>query len=77
MFAVAAGASPDYVALCSLAVMWSAGVDGNLSIDPAVILGVHLRLVPAPLSVSAIRRAFCQLLGSLVRSHVDCLRFRG
>lgn len=39
VFAVAAGGSPGYVALCSLAAVWSIGVGGNLPVDSAVFLG--------------------------------------
>lgn len=40
VFAVSAGASPDSVALCSLAAVWSIGVGGNLPVDSAVFLGM-------------------------------------
>ncbi|KAJ8469354.1 hypothetical protein ONZ51_g9045 [Trametes cubensis] len=39
VFAVAAGGSPNAVALCSLAAVWSVGVGGNLPVDSAVFLG--------------------------------------
>ena len=39
VFATAAGASPDYVALCSFVTMWSIGVGGNLPVDSSVFLG--------------------------------------
>ncbi|KZV63897.1 MFS general substrate transporter [Peniophora sp. CONT] len=66
VFAVAAGASPNYVALCSLAAVWSIGVGGNLPVDSAVFL----EFIPAShqflLTVLSIWWAFGQLLGSLV-----------
>ncbi|OJT10229.1 hypothetical protein TRAPUB_13249 [Trametes pubescens] len=40
VFAVAAGGSPNFIALCSLAAVWSVGVGGNLPVDSAVFLGV-------------------------------------
>lgn len=43
VFAVAAGGSPNAVALCSLAAVWSVGVGGNLPVDSAVFLGMHCR----------------------------------
>ena len=43
VFAVAAGASPNYIALCSLAAVWSIGVGGNLPVDSAVFLGTYRR----------------------------------
>ncbi|KAG8216949.1 hypothetical protein J3R82DRAFT_7230 [Butyriboletus roseoflavus] len=39
VFAIAAGASPNYVTLCSLTAVWSIGVGGNLPVDSAVFLG--------------------------------------
>lgn len=39
IFATAAGGSPNYIALCSLAAVWSIGVGGNLPVDSAVFLG--------------------------------------
>lgn len=39
VFATAAGASPNYIVLCSLAAVWSVGVGGNLPVDSAVFLG--------------------------------------
>ncbi|KAG9309971.1 MFS general substrate transporter [Chiua virens] len=66
VFATAAGASPNYIALCSLAAVWSVGVGGNLPVDSAVFL----EFVPAShqylLTVLSIWWAFGQLLGSLV-----------
>ena len=66
VFAVAAGASPNAVALCSLAAVWSVGVGGNLPVDSAVFL----EFIPAShqwlLTVLSIWWAFGQLVGSLV-----------
>ncbi|EIW78205.1 MFS general substrate transporter [Coniophora puteana RWD-64-598 SS2] len=66
VFAVAAGGSPNYIALCSLAAVWSVGVGGNLPVDSAVFL----EFIPAShqylLTVLSIWWAFGQLLGSLV-----------
>ncbi|EMD40181.1 major facilitator superfamily [Gelatoporia subvermispora B] len=66
VFAVAAGGSPNYIALCSLAAAWSIGVGGNLPVDSAVFL----EFVPAShqylLTILSIWWAFGQLLGSLV-----------
>ena len=39
IFATAAGASPNYIALCSFAAVWSIGVGGNLPVDSAIFLG--------------------------------------
>jgi len=66
VFAVAAGGSPNYIALCSLAAIWSIGVGGNLPVDSAVFL----EFIPAShqylLTILSIWWAFGQLLGSLV-----------
>ncbi|KAH9949810.1 MFS general substrate transporter [Amylocystis lapponica] len=66
IFAVAAGGSPNSVALCSLAAVWSVGVGGNLPVDSAVFL----EFIPAShqylLTVLSIWWAFGQLVGSLV-----------
>ncbi|KAI0373646.1 MFS general substrate transporter [Pilatotrama ljubarskyi] len=66
VFAIAAGASPNYVALCSLAAVWSIGVGGNLPVDSAVFL----EFIPAShqylLTILSIWWAFGQLVGSLV-----------
>ncbi|KAI0314066.1 MFS general substrate transporter [Amylostereum chailletii] len=66
VFAVAAGASPNYIALSSLAAVWSTGVGGNLPVDSAVFL----EFIPAShqylLTVLSIWWAFGQLVGSLV-----------
>lgn len=39
IFATAAGASPNYIALCALSTVWSIGVGGNLPVDSSVFLG--------------------------------------
>lgn len=39
VFAVAAGGSPTFTALCSFAAVWSIGVGGNLPVDSAIFLG--------------------------------------
>ncbi|KAL0577361.1 hypothetical protein V5O48_004613 [Marasmius crinis-equi] len=66
VFALAGGASPNYVALCSFAAVWSVGVGGNLPVDSAIFL----EFLPAShqylLTVLSIWWAFGQLLGSLV-----------
>ncbi|KAL1950452.1 hypothetical protein VTO73DRAFT_5576 [Trametes versicolor] len=66
VFAVAAGGSPNFIALCSLAAVWSVGVGGNLPVDSAVFL----EFIPAShqylLTVLSIWWAFGQLVGSLV-----------
>ncbi|KAF5377853.1 hypothetical protein D9615_006829 [Tricholomella constricta] len=66
IFAVAAGGSPNSVALCSLAAVWSIGVGGNLPVDSAIFL----EFVPAShqylLTVLSIWWAFGQLVGSLI-----------
>ncbi|THH18192.1 hypothetical protein EW146_g2739 [Bondarzewia mesenterica] len=66
VFATAAGGSTNFVALCSLAAIWSIGVGGNLPVDSAVFL----EFVPAShqylLTVLSIWWAFGQLIGSLV-----------
>ncbi|KAI0715628.1 MFS general substrate transporter [Cerioporus squamosus] len=66
IFAIAAGGSPNSIALCSLAAVWSVGVGGNLPVDSAVFL----EFIPAShqylLTVLSIWWAFGQLVGSLV-----------
>ncbi|TCD65333.1 MFS sugar transporter [Steccherinum ochraceum] len=66
VFAVAAGGSPGWIALCSLAAVWSIGVGGNLPVDSAVFL----EFIPAShqylLTVLSIWWAFGQLIGSLI-----------
>ncbi|KAI8978703.1 sugar transporter [Trametes punicea] len=66
VFAIAAGGSPNYIALCSLAAVWSIGVGGNLPVDSAVFL----EFIPAShqylLTILSIWWAFGQLVGSLV-----------
>ncbi|KAK7049413.1 hypothetical protein VNI00_006014 [Paramarasmius palmivorus] len=66
VFAIAGGASPDFVALCSFAAVWSIGVGGNLPVDSAIFL----EFIPAShqylLTVLSIWWAFGQLIGSLV-----------
>ncbi|KAG1775527.1 MFS general substrate transporter [Suillus placidus] len=66
LFAIAAGGSMNYVALCSLTAVWSVGVGGNLPVDSAVFL----EFMPAShqylLTVLSVWWAFGQLLGSLV-----------
>lgn len=39
VFAIAAGGSPNYVALIWFSALWSVGVGGNLPVDSAVFLG--------------------------------------
>ncbi|PSR94563.1 hypothetical protein PHLCEN_2v4431 [Hermanssonia centrifuga] len=66
VFALAAGASPTYIALCSFAAVWSIGVGGNLPVDSAVFL----EFIPAShqylLTVLSIWWAIGQLVGSLI-----------
>jgi len=66
VFSVAAGASPNKVALCGMAAAWSVGVGGNLPVDSAVFL----EFIPAShqylLTVLSIWWAVGQLVGSLV-----------
>ncbi|KAJ6492679.1 MFS general substrate transporter [Mycena vulgaris] len=63
---VAAGGSPNFVTLSSLAALWSIGVGGNLPVDSSIFL----EFLPAShqylLTVLSIWWAFGQLLGSLV-----------
>ncbi|KAF9233402.1 major facilitator superfamily domain-containing protein [Melanogaster broomeanus] len=66
VFALAAGASPNYVTLCSLAAVWSIGVGGNLPVDSAVFLEFTPASHQYLLTVLSIWWAFGQLLGSLV-----------
>lgn len=42
VFATASGASPNPIALCAFAAVWSIGVGGNLPVDSAVFLGNYL-----------------------------------
>ena len=44
VFATAAGASPNYIVLCSFVALWSTGVGGNLPVDSAVFLGTRYLL---------------------------------
>jgi len=53
IFATTAGASPNYIFLCSFSALWSIGVGGNLPVDSAVFLGeryltfcIHLFCIP-------------------------------
>jgi MFS family permease len=73
VFAVAAGGSPGFVALCSFAAVWSIGVGGNLPVDSSVFL----EFVPAShqylLTVLSIWWALGQLIGSLVYFFIYCL----
>ncbi|KAH6894047.1 MFS general substrate transporter [Coprinopsis sp. MPI-PUGE-AT-0042] len=66
VFAMAAGGSPNYVALTSFAAVWSIGVGGNLPVDSAIFL----EFIPAShqylLTVLSIWWAFGQLIGSLI-----------
>lgn len=47
VFALAAGGSPGYIALCSLTAIWSIGAGGNLPVDSSVFLGTCLRSISA------------------------------
>jgi hypothetical protein len=40
VFGVAAGASPNAIALCAFAALWSIGVGGNYPVDSATFLGM-------------------------------------
>ncbi|KAI5114551.1 hypothetical protein M0805_007215, partial [Coniferiporia weirii] len=66
VFAIAAGGSPNYIALSSFSALWSVGVGGNLPVDSAIFLefvpGSHQYL----LTVLSIWWAFGQLIGSLI-----------
>ncbi|KDR81207.1 hypothetical protein GALMADRAFT_60449 [Galerina marginata CBS 339.88] len=66
VFAIAAGGSPNFVVLASLAAAWSVGVGGNLPVDSAIFL----EFVPAThqylLTLLSIWRALGQLFGSLI-----------
>lgn len=66
VFATAAGGSPNFIAISSLAAVWSIGVGGNLPVDSAIFL----EFIPAShqylLTVLSMWWAFGQLLGSLV-----------
>ncbi|KDR66281.1 hypothetical protein GALMADRAFT_232637 [Galerina marginata CBS 339.88] len=66
VFALAAGGSPNFIALSSLAGAWSIGVGGNLPVDSAIFL----EFVPAThqylLTVLSIWWAFGQLFASLI-----------
>ncbi|KAI0076714.1 MFS general substrate transporter [Panus rudis PR-1116 ss-1] len=66
VFATAAGASPNSVALCAFAAVWSIGAGGNMPVDSAVFL----EFVPAShqylLTVLSVWWAIGQLVGSLV-----------
>ncbi|KAF9022536.1 MFS general substrate transporter [Hymenopellis radicata] len=66
VFAAAAGGSPNFVTVSSLAAVWSIGVGGNLPVDSAIFL----EFIPAShqylLTVLSMWWAFGQLLGSLI-----------
>ncbi|KAF7972298.1 hypothetical protein HWV62_18466 [Athelia sp. TMB] len=66
IFAVSAGASPNYIVLSAMAACWSIGVGGNLPVDSAIFL----EFVPSDgqylLTVLSIWWAFGQLLASLI-----------
>ncbi|KAI0647861.1 MFS general substrate transporter [Trametes meyenii] len=66
VFAMAAGASPNYIALCALVGAWSVGVGGNLPVDSAVFLEFIPPSHQYLLTVLSIWWAFGQLVGSLV-----------
>ncbi|PBK91782.1 MFS general substrate transporter [Armillaria gallica] len=66
VFALAAGGSPNYVALSSFAAVWSIGVGGNLPVDSAIFLEFLPKNHQYLLTVLSIWWAFGQLLGSLV-----------
>lgn len=66
IFAVAAGGSPNYVALASFAALWSIGVGGNLPVDSAIFLEFCPASHQYLLTVLSIWWAFGQLLGSLI-----------
>ncbi|SJL17550.1 related to 4-hydroxybenzoate transporter [Armillaria ostoyae] len=66
VFALAAGGSPNYVALSSFAAVWSIGVGGNLPVDSAIFLEFLPKSHQYLLTVLSIWWAFGQLLGSLV-----------
>ncbi|KAK0497505.1 MFS general substrate transporter [Armillaria luteobubalina] len=85
VFALAAGGSPNYVALSSFAAVWSIGVGGNLPVDSAIFLEFLPKNHQYLLTVLSIWWAFGQLLGSLVAwplignyscetNHVPCPR---
>ncbi|PPR01165.1 hypothetical protein CVT24_006130 [Panaeolus cyanescens] len=66
VFAVSAGASPNFEVLTSMVALWSLGVGGNLPVDTAIFLefvpSTHQHL----LTVLSIWWAVGQLIGSLV-----------
>ena len=81
VFATAAGASLDYVTLCSFAAAWNIGVGGNLPVDSAASLGKHRTSFPphscmpmapiefAPVALS-ILWAFGQSISGLVGPNI-------
>ncbi|KAI0769082.1 MFS general substrate transporter [Trametes elegans] len=66
VFAMAAGAAPNAVALCALVAAWSVGVGGNLPVDSAVFLEFIPPSHQYLLTVLSVWWAFGQLVGSLV-----------
>ena len=42
VFALAAGGSPNFVALTAFAAVWSIGVGGNLPVDSSIFLGTYV-----------------------------------
>ncbi|KAG7443370.1 MFS general substrate transporter [Guyanagaster necrorhizus] len=66
VFGLAAGDSPNYIALSSFAAVWCIGVGGNLPVDSAIFLEFLPKSHQYLLTVLSIWWAFGQLLGSLV-----------
>ncbi|KAK0497504.1 hypothetical protein EDD18DRAFT_1384589 [Armillaria luteobubalina] len=59
VFALAAGGSPNHVALTSFAALWCIGVGGNLPVDSAIFLGVSPSIYVVPyhgLTLNDVRR---------------------
>ncbi|KJA13429.1 hypothetical protein HYPSUDRAFT_195756 [Hypholoma sublateritium FD-334 SS-4] len=66
VFAISAGASPNYIVLTSFAAAWSVGVGGNLPVDSAIFLEFVPQQNQYLLTVLSIWWAFGQLIGSLI-----------
>ncbi|KAF9055581.1 MFS general substrate transporter [Panaeolus papilionaceus] len=66
VFAVSAGASPNFTVLTTMVTLWSLGVGGNLPVDTAIFLEFTPSTHQYLLTVLSIWWAFGQLIGSLV-----------
>ncbi|PPR01166.1 hypothetical protein CVT24_006131 [Panaeolus cyanescens] len=66
VFAVSAGASPNFAVLVTMVAFWSLGVGGNLPVDTSIFLEFTPSTHQHLLTVLSVWWAFGQLVGSLV-----------